>query len=589
MTRRVRLAARYAADLPITLRGSLWLEPTAFRARDISRGGLFVATDQEPEIFSEVQVCIDLPWGGQFELPARIVHIMSADKARAVGIEPGLGLEFLDPTAQQKEGVEQLVKWARDSDPKRRVPKRTALAPAADLNPMHGYVLSAVDGERSLDDIAERLELERDSTEAVVVELVALGLVEVEQPGERVAQPDSRRLEGAAAAAEGASTTQLSDEQRRAIDSIHARLAGDHYQVLAVLPVAPRESIRDAYFALSKQFHPDAYEGHTLGPYKDRLFEVFERLTEAYAALSSPAARQQYDEYLRSSISAPPLAPAAPVPLPSASAAVRISGAASQPTSVNPTRGVSQGAPARVSRPIIGRSSGPAPDRGISQVPATVRYERPGGNSVPAQPSARPAGASGAPQVSNRPLGSSAGPGPDAASDVVKNYLDQAQGAFRSGDMKGAARLLDLLDALQWNRPELQSRYDQLEGQVTAALAPSYEQKARYEVKHQRWRQAARSWMKVCRAKPADPECHLGAAEALMRAKSELRKARDLAQRAVELAPNDARARRLLGHIYLEAGLHLNARRELEAAAALNRHDADTQQLLERVSKRPVT
>jgi curved DNA-binding protein CbpA len=549
-----------------------------------------VATEQEPEIFSEVQVCIELPWGGQFALPARIVHIMSADKARAVGIEPGLGLEFLDPTAQQKEGVEQLVKWARDSDPKRRVPRRTAQAPAADLNPMHGYVLSAIDGERSLDDIAERLELERDSTETVVGELVTLGLVEVDEPGARAAQPDSRRAEGAPATSEGSAAKQLSDEQRRAIDAIHARLAGDHYQVLAVLPVAPRENIRDAYFSLSKQFHPDAYEGHTLGPYKEKLFEVFERLTEAYAALSSPAARQQYDDYLRSSVSAPPLAPVAPATLPGAPAGLRISQGAPQQVSVNPAQRVSQGAPARISRPATGRSSGPAPERGISQVPATVRYERAGGDSVPAQPSARPAGTSATPQVSSRPLGSSGGPGADASSaDVVKNYLDQAQGAFRSGDMKGAARLLDLLDALQWNRPELQSRYDQLEGQVTAALAPTYEQQARYEAKHQRWRQAARSWMKVCRAKPADPECHLGAAEALMRAKSDLRKARDLAQRAVELAPTDARARRLLGHIYLEAGLHLNARRELEAAAALNRHDADTQQLLERVSKRPVT
>jgi hypothetical protein len=32
-------------------------------------------------------------------------------------------------------------------------------------------------------------------------------------------------------------------------------------------------------------------------------------------------------------------------------------------------------------------------------------------------------------------------------------------------------------------------------------------------------------------------------------------------------------------------GLHWNARRELEAVAALNRNDADTQELLQRVSK----
>jgi tetratricopeptide (TPR) repeat protein len=149
--------------------------------------------------------------------------------------------------------------------------------------------------------------------------------------------------------------------------------------------------------------------------------------------------------------------------------------------------------------------------------------------------------------------------------------------------LKASARLLDLLDALEWNRPQLRASYEELERKVYAGLAATFEQQAQYETKQQRWKQAARSWLKVCRGRPNDAECHRAAAEALLAQKADLRKARDLAQRAVDLAPKDARARRILGHVFLEAGMHLNARRELEVAAGLNRGDQETKVLLSKI------
>ncbi|HEX2879834.1 MAG TPA: DnaJ domain-containing protein, partial [Polyangiaceae bacterium] len=311
MARRVRLLARYAADLRVFLLGAMWATAHEFRAKDISRGGVFIRTDSEPEIFSDVQLAILLPWGGDLRLRARIVHIMPPAKATPLGVDAGLGIEFQDPNPSEKEVIERLVIWARDSDPTRCVPKRLQPAVVPQVNPMVSYVLEAIDGARSVDEIADHLELEGTATESVLVQLSDLGLVDLGGPEalERIAtraglkaNPRAGQVTTTTAVAPAATqpvTCSLSPEERAAIDTIHARLAGDHYQVLAVLPRADREQIRNGYFSLSKQFHPDAYNSHTLGPYQSKVFDIFDRLTEAYATLSNPNSRQQYDDYLR--------------------------------------------------------------------------------------------------------------------------------------------------------------------------------------------------------------------------------------------------------------------------------------------------
>jgi curved DNA-binding protein CbpA/Tfp pilus assembly protein PilZ len=562
----------------------MWTKPHEFRAKDISRGGVFIRTDSEPEIFSDVQLAILLPWGGDLRLRARIVHIMPPAKAAPLGVDAGLGIEFQDPSPTEKESIERLVIWARDSDPTRCVPKRLQPAVVPQVNPMVSYVLEAIDGVRSVDEIADHLELEGTATESVLIQLSDLGLVDLGGPEaqERIATRAGLNANPRGGPATASSTRpsaqepvacSLSTEKRAAIDTIHARLAGDHYQVLAVLPRADREQIRSAYFSLSKQFHPDAYKAHHLGPFQSKVFDIFDRLTEAYATLSNPNSRQQYDDYLRALLLGHAEASLSP---PGATAPPRQPSAALPSV---PTRAVP--APRVSGAPVV-----------TSQVPPTIRYETGNANRLPnthsgpparMAASAQPPAASGQPPAPHTSARAPAPRGEEGHGDLVRSYLEQATKAFESGDLKASARLLDLLDALEWNRPQLRATYEELERKVYAGLASTFEQQAQYETKQQRWKQAARSWLKVCRGRPNDAECHRAAAEALLAQKADLRKARDLAQRAVELSPKDARARRVLGHVFLEAGMHLNARRELEVAAGLNRGDQETKILLSKI------
>lgn len=64
------------------------------------------------------------------------------------------------------------------------------------------------------------------------------------------------------------------------------------YEVLGLRPGAGSDQIKSAFRSLAKQFHPDLHDG-------DKLAEQrFKEINEAYAILSDPNARAQYDKRL---------------------------------------------------------------------------------------------------------------------------------------------------------------------------------------------------------------------------------------------------------------------------------------------------
>lgn len=93
--------------------------------------------------------------------------------------------------------------------------------------------------------------------------------------------------------------TDLTSTERADIDGIFMLVeTGTLYALLGVRDNVDRRTIRDAYFKLSKQFHPDAFYGRNLGGYRDRIDSIFRALTNAYDVLSNKNQRAEYDKSL---------------------------------------------------------------------------------------------------------------------------------------------------------------------------------------------------------------------------------------------------------------------------------------------------
>ncbi|MDH5672053.1 MAG: DnaJ domain-containing protein [Myxococcales bacterium] len=515
MSRPRRLAPRYPARLRVALRVLGASELQEFVATDISVGGLFLATDDPPEIFTDVQVALPSPDGSSSWVYARVVHVMSVLRARECGVVAGVGLQFERIDSGARTAIEGLVDWAKQRDPRACIPcRRSGIETPDDLDSVYNYLLCAIDGRQRPDELAEALALELDVVEAMLAELQRRGLIERVAASLRPPSP-LRSPEPATAAMPAreasqvrkrpASGTQVNRRLRAAIDARYAAMASaDHYQVLEVSKSASAEAIRGSYMKLARSLHPDAYHDQPLGELRGKLERVFGRLNEAYGVLSRADLRAEYDAYLRRQ--------ARLAELPAVDAASTTARAAVP----------------RAARTPRGRGSG------------IERRSQPGAASA-------------------------------ATGSLPERCFEEAAHAHRQGDHLEAVRRLALLRAMDHGSEELERCAEELDRRLCAALSDYYEQQALYEERYQKWAKAAISWGRVCAGRPDDAESHRRAASALLEAGGDLRQAVDHGRRAVQLSPLSFEAHRTLGHVYMAAGMSTSARAELEKAAALAR------------------
>lgn len=167
----------------------------------------------------------------------------------------------------------------------------------------------------------------------------------------------------------------------------------------------------------------------------------------------------------------------------------------------------------------------------------------------------------------------------------ARKYMASAESAMATGDAVAASNAFRVALTLAPDEPGLVKRATEAQTRADSILAETYTRQASYEEKNDQWPDAARSWARVCRARPDDPMPHERAANAVVKAGGDLHEASRLAQRACTLDAESASFRTTLASVYLAAGLTRNARRELETAAQLAPHDGTIQAMLKRVGK----
>jgi hypothetical protein len=80
----------------------------------------------------------------------------------------------------------------------------------------------------------------------------------------------------------------LPEELKARIIRLHRRLKKlAPHEMLGLEKEADRHEIKRAYYAASKELHPDRYFGKDLGPFREKLGDIFARLTDSFQKLDT--------------------------------------------------------------------------------------------------------------------------------------------------------------------------------------------------------------------------------------------------------------------------------------------------------------
>lgn len=81
--------------------------------RDISRGGLFISTEQAFALRQHIEVAISVAEQDSIILPGEVVHIVSKEQAEAWHSPAGIGVEFSPLEAEQTQALEDYIPGLR--------------------------------------------------------------------------------------------------------------------------------------------------------------------------------------------------------------------------------------------------------------------------------------------------------------------------------------------------------------------------------------------------------------------------------------------------------------------------------------------
>lgn len=518
---------------------------------------------------------------------------------------------------------------------RRSVPK---LAPGIDLTKLplgarEGFILSRVDGRLTLADIASLTGFAVDEVERMFAKLVELRAAyfgdtppapptpppppkpapadakasistAVSVPATRKKRP--RKWDDSALAEDADLDSALKE---RILDVFHTLDDLDHYELLGVARDADRKVIKNAYYALAATFHTDRHFGKKLGSFKSKMEQIFGRITQAHDALANKVRRAEYDAYLvdldrtrafeaflsdededeRPSV--PPLADNRPRPI------------AVPPPTTEPREAFAAFVadvtpePPKASPASSGSMQAAAP---VSQDPARLRREAlakklmgTGRHNVVAKPASMP------PPTLPTNITPTAEQALAATDALRRRYeegreharrtqaqrlIDAAELSLAKNDLLAAANNLRL--AMRWtDDPVISQRYEEVNRRARDVMADTYLKQAKYEEQSGKWGAAALSYVKAHEGRPDDGEICDRVAHAFRMDGRDLHKAARFGELAVQKNPNHAPFRVTLGSVYLDAGLFLRARSELEQAAKLDPSNAHIKELLARARK----
>jgi len=404
------------------------------------------------------------------------------------------------------------------------------LAPGCDpaslsLTPAEGYLLSRIDGNTPLSLLRQIAALPAADVDRTLERWVKEGVLVWDKPGARPAPqasapptstPPSAPRPAAPAPGIDPSLDLSVEMQQRVID-FEACLDRPYHEILGVALDADAKAIKSAYFGLSKQFHPDRYFRRNLGPYAARVERIFKKVLEAYELLSDPATRVEVQRGLGAEAPPAPASPAAP---------------AAKAASAAP-------------------AGAPPPD------PAAARRLRARLSSLGRHHRAQ----------QERRL-------------KAKGFFESGMAAFKKERWLEAAGSVRLAIAFDPDNESYRSAFSDVQRKAHEERARALLKEADGAFELSDYKDALRLYEEALHYRAFDAELSHKTGRLAWKLGADLRKAKEYAMAACELAPDNALYHRTLGQIYKAAGLAANAKRELQTALRLDPKDVEARQEL---------
>lgn len=422
---------------------------------------------------------------------------------------------------------------------------------AGELDLIDATLLSFIDGEAELGEIARQMALPLDEAIAIAARLIERGVLASGDGAVAISEERGGEIE-------------LDPLRRSLVDSTYAQLgSASLYEILEISPDADVREVREAYFRLSKLFHPDTLFGKELGPYREKMEAIFRQMTSAYEVLGRRKRRAEYDARLgEQRLGALRQKMLGGMDGPSDAAPDEVPDAARE--RVGARRQLDLDARRRLAAKRLSgglRSSLRPPPSRADGAAAT----KPGGARDAADALLR--------SIDSRSSGSS-GKAP------VEALASRAMRAEEEGKFEEALNQWLAIERAEPEWPGLAQKLDDLRAVIARANLSEYRSLAAAHLRAGRVREAAFVYQRICAGAPEDVEAHLTAASIFRKMEPpDLRSARDFAQRAQALDPGRLSIRILLIRIYIDAGMKRNAIRYLDELLAEHPDDPEAQAL----------
>ncbi len=157
-------------------------------------------------------------------------------------------------------------------------------------------ITSCVNGKTSIKEIISITQLDEAEALKTICALLSVRMIEIKRKEEPAVEMPEEIIEEIV---RERTEAEINPQLRDMIEDMHSRHEGlGYYGILGVKEYATTAEIKSAYYKAAKKFHPDMHFHLKDDSLKDKLSDIFSYVYAAYATLSNPQKRKDYDKLI---------------------------------------------------------------------------------------------------------------------------------------------------------------------------------------------------------------------------------------------------------------------------------------------------